>query len=74
MTLIPLDKVIFDRISIKWAVIRTLGMGVISSMVIGSWPGFRSWTLTPLLDFENEKILVYFLNFLLAEHRFARSG
>ena len=27
--------------------------------------GFRSWTLTPLIDFENERLLLYFLSFLL---------
>jgi len=55
----------FDRLSLKWAVVSTVVIGVIYSMVIGSWLGFRSWTLTPLLDFENEKMLVYFLYFLL---------
>ena len=34
-------------------------------MVMGNWLGFRSWTLTPLLDFENEKILTYFMYFLV---------
>jgi surface polysaccharide O-acyltransferase-like enzyme len=55
----------FDRLSLKWAVVATFVIGVISSMMIGRWLGFRSWTLTPLLDFENERVLVYFLFFLL---------
>jgi len=55
----------FDRLSLKWAVVSTVVIGVIYSMVIGTWLGFRSWTLTPLLDFENERMLVYFLYFLL---------
>jgi len=55
----------FDKISLKWAVVSTVVIGVIYSMAIGSWLGFRSWTLTPLLDFENERLLVYFLYFLL---------
>lgn len=55
----------FDRLSIKWAVVGTFVIGVIYSMVMGNWLGFRSWTLTPLLDFENEKMLVYFLYFLV---------
>jgi len=55
----------FDRLSLKWAVVSTVVIGVIYSMVIGSWLGFRSWTLTPFLDFENEKMLAYFLYFLL---------
>ena len=55
----------FDKLSLKWAVISTFVIGVIYSMLISSWLGFRSWTLTPLLDFENERMLVYFLYFLL---------
>jgi hypothetical protein len=27
--------------------------------------GFRNWTLTPLIDFENERLLLYFMTFLL---------
>ena len=55
----------FDKLSIKWSVVSLFVIGVIYSMVIGNWLGFRSWTLTPLLDFENEKMLVYFLYFLI---------
>ena len=55
----------FEKLSFKWIVISTFVIGVIYSMVIGNWLGFRSWTLTPLLDFENEKMLAYFLYFLL---------
>jgi len=55
----------FEKLSFKWTVISTFVIGVIYSMVIGNWLGFRSWTLTPLLDFENEKMLAYFLYFLL---------
>ena len=55
----------FDKLSLKWALISTFVISVIYSMLIGSWLGFRSWTLTPLLDFENERMLVYFLYFLL---------
>jgi fucose 4-O-acetylase-like acetyltransferase len=63
----------FDRLSLKWAVIATFVIGVIYSMVVGSWLGFRSWTLTPLLDFENEKMLVYFLYFLLGVLAFQKN-
>jgi hypothetical protein len=34
-------------------------------MTVGSVLGFRSWTLTPLIDFENERLLLYFMTFLL---------
>jgi len=55
----------FDRISLKWAVVGIFVIGVIYSMLIGDLLGFRSWTLTPLLDFENERVFVYFLYFLV---------
>lgn len=55
----------FDRISLKWAVVGIFVIGVIYSMLIGDLFGFRNWTLTPLLDFENERVLVYFLYFLI---------
>jgi len=63
----------FDRLPLKWAVVSTVVIGVIYSMVIGSWLGFRSWTLTPLLDFENEKMLVYFLYFLFGVMAFQQN-
>lgn len=63
----------FDRLPLSWAVAGTFVIGVISSMFIGSWLGFRSWTLTPLLDFENEKALVYFLFFLLGVMAFRQN-
>jgi fucose 4-O-acetylase-like acetyltransferase len=53
------------RISPKAAVLSVFFVGLIYSYVIGGWLGFRSWTLTPLLDFENERLLMYFLVFLL---------
>ncbi len=55
----------FDKLSLKWAALGIFVIGVIYSMVIGDLLGFRSWTLTPLLDFENERVLVYFLYFLV---------
>lgn len=53
------------RISLKTAVLITFLVGFIYSFSIGILLGFRSWTLTPLLDFENERLLVYFMSFLL---------
>ena len=47
------------------AVAVALLAGFAYSYFIGGVAGFRSWTLTPLLDFENERLLVYFLCFLL---------
>jgi len=52
-------------ISLRSAVLGSLVIGFVYSYTIGDIAGFRSWTLTPLIDFENERILVYFLSFLL---------
>jgi len=55
----------FDRISLPWAVTATVLISIAASYLIGGWLGFRSWTLTPLIDFENERVLAHFLTFLL---------
>lgn len=52
-------------ISLRSAVLGSLVIGFVYSYAIGGIAGFRSWTLTPLIDFENERVLVYFLSFLL---------
>jgi peptidoglycan/LPS O-acetylase OafA/YrhL len=53
------------NISLKGAVITTLLIGFAYSVGTGLVLGFRSWSKTPLIDFENEKLLVYFMIFLL---------
>ncbi len=53
------------NISPKLAVLTAVLVGFAYSFGIGGVVGFRSWTLTPLIDFENERLLVYFLSFLL---------
>jgi hypothetical protein len=53
------------RISLKGAVLLTCLVGFAYSYFIGGLLGFRSWTLTPLIDFENERLLLYFMTFLL---------
>ena len=53
------------NISLKWAIVGTFVIGLVYSFVIGGMLGFRSWTLTPLIDFENERFLLYFMTFLL---------
>ena len=52
-------------ISLKGAVWGILLVGCVYSYAIGGLLGFRSWTLTPLIDFENERLLLYFMTFLL---------
>ena len=53
------------NISLKGAVVGVFLVGFVYSFSIGGILGFRSWTLTPLIDFENERLLVYFMMFLL---------
>jgi len=55
----------FSNMSLKWAVVGTFVIGLVYSFFIGGMLGFRSWTLTPLIDFENERLLLYFMTFLL---------
>ena len=54
------------------AVVVALVAGFAYSFGIGDLLGFRSWTLTPVIDFENERLLVYFLCFLLGALFFRR--
>jgi peptidoglycan/LPS O-acetylase OafA/YrhL len=58
-------KVNLSKISLKVAVSGTFLIGFVYCYVIGGIFGFRSWTLTPLIDFENERLLLYFMCFLL---------
>ena len=55
----------FPEPSLKSAVIAVFITGFIYSFSIGGIFGFRSWTLTPLIDFENERLLIYFMTFLM---------
>ena len=53
------------NIPLKVAVIGASVIGFIYSFSVGGLIGFRSWTLTPLIDFENERLLMYFMAFML---------
>jgi hypothetical protein len=53
------------NISLRGAVLGALLIGFVYRFLIGGVLGFRSWTLTPLIDFENERLLMYFISFLL---------
>ena len=55
----------FPNISLKSAVLSIFIIGMVYSFFIGGFLGFRSWTLTPVIDFENERLLLYFMVFLL---------
>ena len=67
MLYLLLSKMIIkvSNVSLKWAVVGTFLIGLVYSFAIGGLLGFRSWTLTPLIDFENERLLLYFMIFLL---------
>ena len=54
-----------QNIPVKAAVLGIFIIGFVYSMGIGGLLGFRSWTLTPVIDFENERLLIYFMTFLL---------
>ena len=53
------------NISLKTAVFSVFVVGLVYSFIMGSILGFRTWTLTPVIDFENERLLLYFMMFLL---------
>ena len=53
------------NISLRGAILGAFLIGFAYSFAIGGILGFRSWTLTPLIDFENERLLVYFMAFLI---------
>jgi len=53
------------NLSLKGAVLGAFLIGLVYSFSIGVVLGFRSWTLTPLIDFENERLFLYFMAFLL---------
>ena len=59
------SKIKIPSISLKNAILGSFLIGLVYSFSIGGILGFRSWTLTPIIDFENERLLVYFMAFLL---------
>jgi surface polysaccharide O-acyltransferase-like enzyme len=58
-------KIKLDKLSLGVAVAGTFVLSVIFSLVTGGLMGFRSWTLTPVIDFENERLLAHFLIYLI---------
>ena len=61
-------------ISRKWAVAAVFLFSFVYSFGIGWVVEFRSWTLSALLDFENERVLIYFLVFLLGTLYFEQNA
>lgn len=58
-------KIKMPDISFKGAVIAAFLISFVYSFGIGWVVDFRSWTASALLDFENERVLMYFVVFLL---------
>jgi len=54
----------FPKVSLAWMAVLSFVLSLGFSYVIGSLAGFRSWTLTPILDFENERLLAHFLFYI----------
>jgi len=52
------------KLSVKTGVILTLIIGVVYSMII-SYSGMKGWTHNAIFHFQNERLLVYFMSFLL---------
>jgi peptidoglycan/LPS O-acetylase OafA/YrhL len=52
------------KLTLNRAVVALFALGFISSVVF-SLKGWYGWTKTPLIDFQNERLLIYFLVFLL---------
>lgn len=67
-------KVRIPDISLTGAVIGALVISFAYSFGIGYVVDFRSWTTTPLIDFENERLLMYFVVFLLGSLYFQRDA
>jgi len=57
-------KVRIPNISLKGAVLGSFIVGFIYSVSMDVF-SFQGWTLTPLIDFQNERVLIYFMVFLL---------
>ena len=53
-----------DRLSLNWAVAAVFVLGFGSTVAVSAM-GWTGWTKTPLIDFQNEKLVPYFLLFLL---------
>lgn len=71
--LITRARIRLTNLSMTQALFITTVVGFAYSFAIGGILGFRSWTLTPVLDFENERLLLYFLAFLLGVLAFRRN-
>ncbi len=63
-----------SSISRTLAVLGALAIGFVYSISVGYLLGPGSWTETPFIDFENERLLAYFLIFLLGALYFRQNA
>lgn len=63
----------FEKISLKWAAAGSVVIGIVWAYFVGGVAGFRSWTLTPVIDFENERVLFYLMSFILGVICFSKN-
>ena len=63
--LVSTTKFKLPEFSLKVWLWIAIFIGFVFSYSVGGWLGMRSWTLTPILDFENERLLIYFMTYLL---------
>jgi len=61
---VGLSKLNLPKLTLKWAVLAVFLFNLGYSVAIGTL-GWIGWTKTPLFDFQNERLLPYFLVFLL---------
>jgi len=59
-----------EKVNLVWGLIVGFLLSVGFSYLMGNIAGFRSWTLTPVLDFENERLLAHFLFYLFGAAAF----
>jgi len=67
------SRIKFPKISLAWMAGISFVLSLGFSYVIGSVAGFRSWTLTPILDFENERLLAHFLFYIAGTMSYRRN-
>ena len=63
----------FPKISLGWMAGISFVLSLCFSYVIGNIAGFRSWTLTPILDFENERLLAHLLFYIAGTMAYQRN-
>ncbi|MCF7824094.1 MAG: acyltransferase [Candidatus Marinimicrobia bacterium] len=64
-TFIAKSRILYKKLPLKYLIAGIFLLSMTFSVIAGLAAGHRSWTLSPIIDFENERILLYVLVFLL---------